>query len=125
MRARLALGSILLIIGFLTYQTGISIIRDQNTLATPYINKIISYLTISQNVFYELLVYFGGIVVIIGFLISVSTMSTPKVIHVEKTIKPGSKPTPQKVSDVPSCKFCGASITEDDIFCPECNKALK
>ena len=107
------------------YQTGISVTRDQNTLLATYLNKIIPYLKISQNVFNDLLIYLGGIIVIIGFLMSVSSLSTPQVIHVKSALKPASETAPDEVSEVPKCKFCGETVTEDDIFCPECNRALK
>lgn len=126
MRARLALGGLLLIIGFLIYQTGISIIIYQGTVIAEYANMLTNYLTVPQHIFSSLATFIGGIIAIIGFLLSISTLATPPMPQVIEAIPElEKKTTVEKEPSVPKCKFCGENITETTVFCPNCNRALK
>jgi hypothetical protein len=126
MRARLALGGLLLIIGFLIYQTGISITIYQGTVIAEYANMLTNYLTVPQHIFSSLATFIGGIIAIIGFLLSISTLATPPMPQVIEAIPElEKKTTVEKEPSVPKCKFCGENIAETTVFCPNCNRALK
>lgn len=126
MRARLALGGLLLIIGFLIYQTGISITIYQGTVIAEYANMLANYLTVPQHIFSSLATFIGGIIAIIGFLLSISTLAIPTMPQVREAIPElEKKTTVEKEPSVPKCKFCGENITEANVFCPNCNRALK
>ncbi|WP_455367687.1 hypothetical protein [[Eubacterium] cellulosolvens] len=126
MKARTLTGGIILLIGFLIYQTGVSIILESNPYALNFLNNVTSLLRINlgNNLMVMLIEYVGGIIAIIGFLICVSSLTSKEIVRVTQTVeKTTEEMAPSET--MPKCKFCGAYIDEEDVFCAKCNRALK
>ncbi len=80
MKARTLVGGIVLILGFLMYQTGIAVALEKN----PNIFKFIKYMTsplrinLEADIFVITVGYFGGIIAILGLLICISSLIEKK-----------------------------------------------
>ena len=136
MKAKTIIGAILLIFGFLMYQTGISIALEQTPYTLDFLKSFIEFLGINLKTDRAILTieYIGGLVAIAGFLICISELSSKEIITVTPSAEKkgdgileggllggglfSSKPTLK-------CKYCGAYIDENDAFCSKCNRALK
>jgi len=58
---------------------------------------------------------------------AISGVAAPQRIetrYVQAQPQLSAKPT-QKLIQQFNCKFCGAEIVEDELFCPKCRKAQK
>ena len=69
----------------------------------------------------------GGIIAILGLIIAISGVAAPQRIetrYVQAPPQPSAKVT-QPVMQLFNCKFCGAEIEKDEVFCPKCRKAQK
>ena len=88
MKMRTLIGGILLLIGFILYQTGISTALEQNQSTLKLVKFITSTFKIPLETDIVILVmeYLGGIIAILGLLICVSSLTTKE----EKT-----KPLPK------------------------------
>jgi len=69
----------------------------------------------------------GGIIAILGLIMAISGVAAPQRIetrYVQAQPQLSAKPTQQVIRQF-NCKFCGAEIAEDELFCPKCRKAQK
>jgi len=79
------------------------------------------------DLFAVFLQFGGGIVAILGLIIAISGVAAPKKIearYVQAPPQPSAKPTQPSVQRF-NCKFCGAEIEEDEVFCPKCKRAQR
>ena len=125
MKARLVVGGLLLVVGFLIYQTGVSVVREGNAWVAKYATKALLYLAFRPELFYALAVYVGGILAIVGFLLSISAVSAVSVSVA--AARPGlqGEEFQEEVSEALKCRFCGEIVDEQDVFCPRCSRALR
>ncbi|MEM2963895.1 MAG: hypothetical protein QXE22_00375 [Candidatus Bathyarchaeia archaeon] len=125
LKARLAMGGVLLVVGFLIYQTGVSVVREGNMWVAKYAAKALSYLSIRPELFNALAVYVGGILAIMGFLLSVSAVTAVSVSGAVS--RPGlrGEEFQEAASEGLKCRFCGEVVDEQDVFCPRCSRALR
>jgi len=69
----------------------------------------------------------GGIIAILGLIIAIGGVASPQRIetrYVQLPPQPSANPM-QLLTRQFSCKFCGAEIEKDEVFCPKCRKAQK
>jgi len=81
----------------------------------------------SVALFAVLLEFGGGIIAILGLIIAISGVAAPQRMetrYVQAPPQPSVNPTHVLIRQS-SCKFCGAEIDEDELFCPKCRKAQK
>jgi len=74
-----------------------------------------------------LLQFGGGIIAILGLIIAISGVAAPQRIetrYVQAPSQLSANPTQLSIRQF-SCKFCGAEIGQDELFCPKCRKAQK
>ncbi len=96
MKVRTLIGGIMLLIGFILYQTGISTALEQNQGTLKFVNFIASTLKIPLETDIVILImeYLGGIIAILGLLICISSLATK-----EERIKPAPKEIRKKSLD--------------------------
>jgi len=82
-------------------------------------------LSIPPELFNALAVYVGGILAIMGFLLSVSSVSAVSIpVAVSRQRLEGGE-FQTAVSRALKCRFCGEMVGVEDVFCPRCNRALR
>ena len=127
MNIRTLIGGVILIIGFLMYQTGISIALESNPYTLAFLKETISFLQINlkNNIAIILIEYLGGIIAIIGFLICISSLSSKEKVSDTSILRKVEEKEAPPTETILKCKYCGAYIDKDDIFCAKCDRALK
>lgn len=132
MKGNTILGGSLIIIGFLLYQTGISIAFEKSRIIMNIFSFILQMLQINLSIepVSVVLEFLGGMIAIIGFLQIISNLTPKDVVTIQKTIpNDRKKPEFQGLLSSPSslvpCRFCGKMISKDDLFCQHCKKALQ
>ena len=123
-RSTLTIGTFILISGFVIHQLGFSIVLRQTV--------ILSLLTTifpgssPLDLIGTVLEFGGGILGIIGFIICISSViSTQHKETLREITKLRAFPYQQPTTPTRRCKFCGANISADTIFCPRCEKSQK
>lgn len=135
MKARTLIGGIILIIGFLMYQTGASIALEQIPYTLNFLRPITTILRLNLKTDKAILFveYVGGIIAIAGFLICVSSLASKDVAPIPITSEGKEEGLLSEgllggfFSPEPTlkCKYCGAYIEKGDVFCERCNRALE
>jgi hypothetical protein len=120
-------------VGFIIYQFGISVIALPGGYLSEVESSIFAALFPGQSV--DLLAVFlqfgGGIIAILGLIMAISGVAAPQRIetrYVQAPVEASSNRTqlfPLLPSRKFNCKFCGAEIEENELFCPKCRKAQK
>jgi len=92
-------------------------------------NSVLAALFLGQStdLFAVFLQFGGGIAAILGLIIAISGVATPQrteARYVQAPPKTLAKPTQPSMQQL-NCKFCGAEIEEDEVFCPKCRRAQK
>ena len=111
------------------YQFGISMIELPRNYLSELANSVLAALFPGQSVglFAVLLQFGGGIIAILGLIIAISGVAAPQrieTLYVQAPPQPSAKVT-QPVMQLFNCKFCGAEIEKEEVFCPKCRKAQK
>jgi len=121
LNTRLIVGFILIVLGFLAYQVGFSFILKETELMIKYITMVVPE-HYPMDTIGLALQFGGGIVAIVGFLLCVSSLSSPVVTRIQevKTVTEA----PPTVSG-PKCRFCSGAIGADSAFCTVCGKSQK
>ena len=121
LKTRLVVGFILIVLGFLAYQVGFSFILRQTELMIKYIAMVVPE-HYPMDAIGLALQFGGGIIAIVGFLLCVSSLSTPVVTRIQevKTVTEA----PPAVSG-PKCRFCSGTVGPDSAFCTVCGKSQK
>jgi len=116
-------------LGFIIYQLGISVIALPRGYLSEAENSVLATLFPGQPV--DLLAVFlqfgGGIIAILGLIVAISGVATPQrteIRYVQAPPQPSARPTQFLIRQF-NCKFCGAEIEENELFCPKCRKAQK
>lgn len=139
-RLSLGFGFSLLVLGLIAHQFGFLMTFNQVFLINYIMNNLPNIQLI--ELFGVLLQLLGGFFIVSGFIISISNIVSIKLQNERRKImsetrqmfeeRINSLMAPQTLnidSQVSvthqSCRFCGAELTEKDIFCPVCGKSQK
>jgi hypothetical protein len=136
-RGSLRVGSALLILGFMTFSFGLLITLHQ----TIIINEIVSFIPDLGvvEVIGVLLQIFGAFLASAGLLVSLSRIVSiilederrsliELTVNTEKILKELSFQVAKKTQlseTTQKCKYCGAELTEGEVFCPSCGKSQR
>jgi hypothetical protein len=135
MKAKVAFGSVLLMLGFIAYQLGTSMIVLPKSYPSIVANSTITPLFLGQTTEFvaAFLQYGGGVVAFLGLIVAIigvaasgeiealqsSVQRLQSSVQVLQTSAYQPQPSVQRLS----CRFCGASIEKDEFFCPTCGRA--
>lgn len=120
----LAIGTLVLISGFVIYQLGFSIVLHQTVILSPL--ATIFPESSSLDLIGTVLEFGGGILGIIGFIICISSaISTQRKETLREITKLRAFSYEEPTSPIRRCKFCGAEIDEQAVFCPVCNRSQR
>jgi len=79
------------------------------------------------GLFAVFLEFSGGIIAILGLILAIGGVASPQRIetrYVQAPPQPSANPRQLLIQQF-NCKFCGAEIEKDELFCPKCRKAQK
>jgi len=115
--------------GFIIYQFGISMIELPRSYLSEVANSTFAPLFPGQSadLFAVFLQFGGGTVAILGLIIAISGVAAPRQIearYVQVPAQISAKQT-QSLMQRFTCKFCGAEIEKDEVFCLKCRKAQR
>jgi len=115
--------------GFIIYQLGISMIELPRSYLSEVANSTFAPLFPgrSADLFAVFLQFGGGTVAILGLIIAISGVAAPRQIearYVQVPAQISAKQT-QPLMQQFTCKFCGAEIEKDEVFCLKCRKAQR
>lgn len=138
-KVKIAVGSLLLVAGFIIYQLGIFMVEQPRNLLGEEANAIFAYLTPGQTVELSsvMMKFIGGIAAILGLIVAMTGLSASQVNpgdiqilkssvrSLESSVQAlhASAGSAQRVIQQSVCKFCGVKIDVSEIFCPACGKA--
>lgn len=138
-RAKIALGSALLILGFFVYQLSIFMAEQPTSWLGGAATAILAFVSPGQPTDLSVIImkFGGGILAIIGLIIAISGVAAQEVdarsFHaLQSTIQTlqssvqtlqSSASSPQRLVQQFACKFCGAKIDAGEFFCPACGRA--
>lgn len=115
-RKQFIIGFIILVIGFIGYRFGVAINIAQNLLVA---NLVLNYApTDNLDLLGILLEFGGGIVMLLGVVISVAALSKEKLV----IQKPEVQTQKEAKVEIIKCKFCSAEMG-DNTFCPNCGRS--
>ena len=108
-----------MIIGFFAYRFGVAINIAQNSTVSEFVSKYAPRIfSIEQTAL--LLEFGGGIVLLLGIILSVTAFIETKVSYLPAPVVEEEIEEAEEV--VRRCKYCSAEI-EDKVFCPLCGKS--
>jgi hypothetical protein len=113
------IGSMMLVVGFILYQFGLSSELYQTTLLRSWLADLSKPLItrgISLEAITILLEFGGGLLVIFGLIVCFEGAARPNY-----TTRPARPVEPTR--NTSKCRFCGADVQEGSTFCPSCNKS--
>lgn len=138
-KVKIAVGSLLLVAGFIIYQLGIFMVEQPRNLLGEGANAIFAYLTPGQTVELSsvMMKFIGGLAAILGLIVAMTGLSASQVNpgdiqilkssvrSLESSVQAllASAGSAQRVIHQSVCKFCGVKIDVSEIFCPACGKA--
>jgi len=123
-RIGLGFGTLLLVLGFVTYQLGLLV----TFRSTEFQGQLPSFLRgiLPTGLMGVAMQLGGGITAIVGFIVCIcgAVFSYNKQIlrQLEDLIATRSE---ERVVPMLRCRFCGAELEEQAIFCPVCNKSQR
>ncbi|MBS7651395.1 MAG: hypothetical protein QXN62_08285 [Candidatus Bathyarchaeia archaeon] len=133
MRWRVVLGSTLLMLGFIIYQLGITMLIAPGSHLSDLVKKFIIPLLSNQTpeMITVTLQYGGGIIAVIGLITAIKGMSSngeiralkSSIHRLESTIQNLQTSQHKTQTSQSNCKFCGENISANDSFCPRCGRA--
>ncbi len=114
-------GSLMLVIGFIFYQFGLSSELHPTTLLGAWLAELAKSITmwgLSLEIVAVVLQFAGGIIAIFGLIICFAGVARSGA----KNIIAGPIES-RKRKQGTDCRFCGAEIEAGSSFCPKCNKS--
>jgi hypothetical protein len=115
----------LMVIGFAIYQFGFSVTFNQSAWLGEIARSILPG-DIPFSLTATLLEFLGGLIGILGLLISISAAISSQRVEIQRVLgKIESGTIRSEILTVARhpCKFCGATIPESELFCPVCGKS--
>ena len=139
-RLSLGFGISLLVLGLIAHQFGLMITFHQIDLINYIMNNLPNIQLI--ELFGVLLQLLGGFFIVSGFIISISNIVSIKLENERRKLMSETRQMfEERISGLmarqtlnidsqvsvthQSCRFCGAELSEKDIFCPACGKSQK
>jgi hypothetical protein len=115
-------GVIVMIVGFFAYRFGVAMnIAKSSTVAEIVSKYVPEMLTLEQTGL--ILEFAGGIILLLGIILAVTSMIEPKITHVPAPIQEEDKIEDEEIKEeVIRCKFCSAELGEE-VFCSACGKS--
>ena len=114
-------GSLMLVIGFISYQFGLSSELHPTTLLGAWLAEFAKLMTswgLSLEIVAVMLQFVGGLIAIFGLVICFAGAASATRI-IARPIES------QKKESSTNCRFCGAEIEAGSSFCPKCTKSQK
>jgi hypothetical protein len=125
LKARLAGGSLLFILGFVGYQVGVHLLPGGSQTLRGYLAPFMPKGSVPTETLGLALQFSGGIVAIVGLAVCLSALAQPVFITQEAE----SAPPPPASAPVTAlkirCPFCGEPMDEGTIFCPACGRSQR
>jgi|GEM_PF-4738826 hypothetical protein len=133
MRGKVILGSTLLILGFIIYQLGTTMLiapgSHLSELAETFITPILQNQT--PEMVAVAIQYGGGIIAAIGLVTAITGVAAngevkalkSTINRLESTIQNLQANQLRNQIPKPTCRFCGADMAVNDSFCPKCGRA--
>jgi len=139
-RLSLGFGISLIILGLIAHQFGLMMTYQQIFLIDYIMNNLPNIQLI--ELFGVLLQLLGGFFIVSGFIISISNIVSIKIENERRKLMFETRQMfEERINSLiarqtlnidsqvsvtnQSCRFCGAELTEKDIFCPVCGKSQK
>lgn len=116
-------GVLILIVGFVIYQLGLLIILRQATFLVHLSPILPGGLT--PDLTGAALGFIGGIIGIIGLVTCISSATSIQRREVLRSVEELKAIISKMLIPKRRCKFCGAEIDEQAIFCPVCNRSQR
>ena len=121
-RLRFAAGAFGIIVGFFVYQYGFYLTLKLSPTLFAWSVTLIPWIGSSELIgaVFQLV---GGVLAIAGLLFCITWIGSQSR---EKRVTAGFVPPSQRESQILAsrkCKFCGAAIESDAVFCPKCERA--
>lgn len=123
-RITLGFGTLLLILGFVIYQLGLLVMFR----STEFQGQLPSFLRgiLPAGLMGVAMQLGGGITAIVGVIVCIcgaaSSYNKQILRRLEDLIETRSE---ERVVPMIRCRFCGAELEEQAIFCPVCNKSQR
>ena len=112
-----------MIVGFFAYRFGVAMnIAKSSTIAEIVSKYVPGIFTLELTGL--ILEFAGGIILLLGIILSVTSMIEPKISYVPAPVQEETEEEEEEEikKEVKRCKFCSAEIGEE-IFCPACGKS--
>jgi len=122
-RLTFATGTLILIIGFIIYQSGLLILLQRAT----FISQLAAIFpeSSSLDLIGIALEFGGGILGLIGLIICISNAISTQCKETLREIRELKATLPKMLTPKRRCKFCGAEIDEQATFCSVCNRSQR
>jgi len=116
-------------LGFIIYQFGFSLAAFPKSYPGEIATLIIATVLHDQqpDLSGVLMEFGGGIMAILGLIIAIGGVATSQKTQTEQVQEPSEPSTMEPLWFLQrlKCRFCGAEIQEDEIFCNACGKSQK
>jgi hypothetical protein len=119
----LGFGTILLMLGFVTYQLGILATFRYESVANRLPKSLVTLLP--PEVGGVMLQFVGGLMGILGFVVYMSGAVSSQERRIRELEALLASRREELLTPAKLCKFCGAEIENQAIFCAVCGKSQK
>lgn len=110
-----------MIVGFFAYRFGVAMNIAKSSTVAEIVSKYVPGLfSLEQTGL--ILEFAGGIILLLGIILSVTSLMEPKISYVPAPVQEEAEEEEIK-KEVKRCKFCSAELGEDEIFCSACGKS--
>jgi len=123
-RGALLVGSLMLVVGFILYQFGLSYELHPTSLLGRWLARFAENevpWNLSLEVVAVLLQFVGGLLAIFGLIVCFAGVSRSDGAKFQS--KPVDLLRIKASRTVTNCRFCGAEIRQGSPFCPNCNRS--
>lgn len=111
---------VLVVIGFLLHQAGFAALTGQVTPIDGVLASLITTTQLRQQVWFSLEVI-GGLLTIFGLALYVKFIVSSEVKKLK--LVEAKVEAPEGALPGSTCKFCGASMEGESVFCPVCGRS--
>jgi len=140
MRFKVALALALLVLGFIVYEFGIFMVQQPTSLLGGAARGFITLFSSEQSADLSATVKLaGGIMAILGLIMTINGVATSgeRCARGLQALQASVRELESRINVLQtsglvqlqiqqfSCKFCGAKIEKDELFCPVCGRAQK
>jgi hypothetical protein len=127
-RSRFIVGAVGIVVGFFVYQYGLFLtLGDLEAslvgLGLSDLSAALLSLFGSPALAGAILQLIGGIIAIAGLLVCISWIGSQRAMPSSTRAQRTAELVTQTKDSAPKCKFCGAVMEPDAVFCPSCQRA--